>query len=107
MVYNVVLVCQHGASTGMLVEKMLEAAKKRNIEIVINAYSEAKLDLYIDDADVVLLAPQVRFKKSAFEKKYESKGIQILVIDTADYGMLNGEKVLDVVLDALEKEGRE
>ena len=106
MIYNVVLVCQHGASTGMMVEKMLAAAKKKNIEIVINAYSEAKLDLYIDDADIVLLAPQVRFKKDAFEKKYQSKGVPFVIINPMDYGMLDGEKVLNLVLDTLKNEGR-
>ena len=105
MVYNIVLVCQWGASTGMLVEKMNEAAKKKNIEAVINAYSEAKLDQFINDADIVLLAPQVRFKKDSFEQKYKTVGIPFLVIETVDYGMMNGEKVLDVALEVLKKGG--
>jgi len=105
VVYNIVLVCQWGASTGMLVEKMNEAAKKKNIEAVINAYSEAKLDQFINDADIVLLAPQVRFKKDSFEQKYKAVGIPFLVIETVDYGMMNGEKVLDVALEVLKKGG--
>ncbi len=98
---NIVVVCQHGASTGMLVEKMLEAAEKKNLEIVINAYSESKLADVIHDADLVLIAPQVRYKKAEFESKYAEKGIPFLVIDMVDYGMLNGEKVLNAALELL------
>ncbi|HOJ02039.1 MAG TPA: PTS sugar transporter subunit IIB [Anaerolineaceae bacterium] len=106
MVYNIILICQWGASTGMLVEKMLEAAAKKNIEVAINAYPEAKLDDYIGDADIVLLAPQVRFKKDAFEEKYKANNVPFMVVDTADYGMLNGEKVLNAVFEKLENERR-
>ena len=42
-----------------------------------------------------LLGPQVRFMKADFEKRLEPKGIPLDVINMADYGMMNGEKVLD------------
>ena len=106
MDYNIILVCQWGASTGMLVEKMRESANKKNIEAVINAYSEANLDDYINDVDIVLLAPQVRFKKDAFEEKYKANKVPFLIIETADYGMLNGEKVLDSAIKKIEEERR-
>lgn len=105
MIYNIILVCQWGASTGMLVEKMREAASKKSIEVSINAIAESKLEQNIDEADIVLLAPQVRFKKSAFEEKYKEKDVPIMIIETVDYGMLNGEKVLSAVLDELKKKG--
>ncbi|NMC45497.1 MAG: PTS sugar transporter subunit IIB [Chloroflexi bacterium] len=89
----------------MLVEKMEEAAKEKNIEAVINAYPESKLDTCVDDADIVLLAPQVRFKKNAFEEKYKATGVPFVLIDTSDYGMLNGEKVLEEALEELKKKG--
>ena len=44
---------------------------------------------------VLLLGPQVRFMKADFEKRLEPKGIPLDVINMADYGMMNGEKVLD------------
>ena len=106
MVSNIVVICQHGASTGMLVEKMLEAAKKKKIKIVINAYSEAKLVDVIDDADIVLIAPQVRYKKTELETKYANKGIPFMMIEMMDYGMLNGEKVLNEALEKLEQKRR-
>ncbi len=100
---NIVLVCEHGASTGMLTTRMRDAAAKLGIEASINAYSFTKLDEVIDGADIVLLGPQVRFKKKAFDEKYADKGIEFMVIDTVDYGMMNGEKVFKTVLEHLEK----
>lgn len=100
---NIVLVCEHGASTGMLTTRMRDAATKLGIEASINAYSFTKLDEVIDGTDIVLLGPQVRFKKKAFDEKYADKGIEFMVIDTVDYGMMNGEKVFKTVLEHLEK----
>ena len=101
--YNIILVCEHGASTGMLTTRMQDAAKKLGVEATINAYPYTKLDELIDGADIVLLGPQVRFKKKTFEEKYANKGIEFMVVDTVDYGMMNGEKVLKTVLEHLEK----
>ena len=36
---NIVLVCEHGASTSMLTTRMRDAAKKEGIDASINAYS--------------------------------------------------------------------
>ena len=101
--YNIILVCEHGASTGMLTTRMQEAAKKLGVEATINAYPYTKLDELIDGTDIVLLGPQVRFKKKTFEEKYADKGIEFMVVDTVDYGMMNGEKVLKTVLEHLKK----
>ena len=101
--YNIILVCEHGASTGMLTTRMQDAAKKLGVEATINAYPYTKLDELIDGAEIVLLGPQVRFKKKTFEEKYADKGIEFMVVDTVDYGMMNGEKVLKTVLEHLKK----
>lgn len=92
--YEIVLLCQYGASTGMLTTKMLEEAKKQNIEVNINDYPEYQLESIMSSkkVDVVLMGPQIRFKKKAFEKKYASQNIDFVLIDPADYGMVNGKK---------------
>lgn len=97
--YNIVLLCQHGASTDILAVKMREAATALKIEAIVNAYSFTKIEQFIDEADIILLGPQVRFKKRSFDEQYGDKGIEFKVINIQDYGMLNGEKVL---LEAIE-----
>ncbi|WP_224800134.1 PTS sugar transporter subunit IIB, partial [Enterococcus faecalis] len=57
--------------------------------------SEADTNLENKEVNVLLLGPQVRFMKGQFEQKLQPKGIPLDVINMADYGMMNGEKVLD------------
>ena len=35
---NIILVCEHGASTSMLTDRMKDAAKQLGVDAVINAY---------------------------------------------------------------------
>lgn len=99
---NIILLCEHGASTSIIVEQMKECAKKRNYECTINAYSYTKLDEIIDGADVVLLGPQVRFKKKQFEEQYKEYGIEFVLIDPVSYGMMDGDKILDLAINHMQ-----
>lgn len=92
---KILLVCSAGMSTSMLVKKMQTAAEGRslNVEILAVAESEAKNHT---DAGVVLLGPQVRFIKAKVQALMTGKPVE--VINSVDYGTLNGEKVLDAAL---------
>ncbi|HEI8098582.1 TPA: PTS sugar transporter subunit IIB [Enterococcus faecium] len=94
---TIMLVCSAGMSTSLLVTKMQKAAEAKGIDSDIFAVSASDTDnnLANKDVDVLLLGPQVRFMKADFEKRLEPKGIPLDVINMADYGMMNGEKVLD------------
>ena len=63
--------------------------------------SEADTNLENNPVDVLLLGPQVRYMKSDFEKRLSPKGIPTDVISMSDYGLMNGEKVLEQALDLL------
>ncbi|WP_270777771.1 PTS sugar transporter subunit IIB [Enterococcus faecalis] len=43
----------------------------------------------------------LRFMKGQFEQKLQPKGIPLDVINMADYGMMNGEKVLDQAISLM------
>lgn len=98
---RITLVCGAGMSTSLLVVKMVEAAKKLDIEAKIIAVAEAELKHHIEDTDVLLLGPQVRFLLSKYKGVYEPKGIKVDVINSMDYGLMNGEKVLQHALTLL------
>ena len=53
--------------------------------------------------DVVLLGPQIKFALPEIKKLTDQAGNEIGVIDMMDYGMMNGEKVLNMALELLEK----
>ncbi|MGX7200137.1 PTS sugar transporter subunit IIB [Enterococcus nangangensis] len=94
---TIMLVCSAGMSTSLLVSKMQKAAVARDYDADIFAIASSEVDnkLAEKNVDVVLLGPQVRFLKDDFAKKTAPKGIALDVINMADYGMMNGEKVLD------------
>ncbi len=93
---TIMLVCSAGMSTSLLVTKMEAAAKDENFDADIFAVSatEANGVLAEKNVDVLLLGPQVRFMLKQLEEKVASKNIPVAVIDMADYGMMNGQKVL-------------
>jgi cellobiose PTS system EIIB component len=92
---RITLICAGGFSTSMLVSKMEESAKSREIEVEIRATADSKFAEYENDTDVLLLGPQVGYMLDKFKKKYSDKEMKISIIDSVDYGMMNGKKVLD------------
>lgn len=90
---KIVLFCAGGMSTGILVNKMKEAAAANGKEYDINAYGLAEKDMYGPEADVILLGPQVRYALNDLKKEFPGKPIDS--IDTLMYGMMDGKKVLE------------
>lgn len=100
--YNIVLLCQYGASTGLVANKIKEAAQDRGIEVTVNAYSASAISDVIGTADVVLLGPQVRFRLKGLLKDYGDTGVPIAAMEPVDYGRMNGEAILNTALKAIE-----
>ena len=100
---TIMLVCSAGMSTSLLVTKMEKVAAERGLDTDIFAVSASEADNNIEskNVDVMLLGPQVRFMKAQFEKKLAGKDIPLEVINMQDYGMMNGEKVLDQALNLI------
>ncbi|MFI3210957.1 MAG: PTS sugar transporter subunit IIB [Peptostreptococcaceae bacterium] len=95
---KIALFCAAGMSTSMLVEKMKSAATEKGIEAEINAYPESELSARVDEIDVALLGPQVKFLLPKAKEICEPKNVPVDVINMMDYGMMNGAKVLDTAL---------
>lgn len=101
--YNILLVCNAGMSTSLLIEKMKTAAQKKDIECTITAQALEDLESHLEDKDIILLGPQVRFKKEKTKELVSGK-IPVEVIDMSAYGTMNGEKVLEQALKLLGNE---
>ena len=89
---NIVLLCAQGMSTGMLMNKMREAAQKDGYECTIAAYPVAQAKTVAVNADCLLIGPQVRYEKDNVAK--QCPGVPVELIDMVAYGRLDGEKVL-------------
>ncbi len=94
---TILLACAAGMSTSLLVSKMQKAAEEQGIDAEILAVPVAEASDYAEKnkVDVLLLGPQVRFMEADFKKKMEPKDVPVGVVPMADYGMMNGAKVLD------------
>lgn len=98
---KILLVCSAGMSTSLVVEKMKKAAENKGLETEIVAIPLEEFDNAIKDYDIALLGPQIRFKKDQFQKVAEQYGKKVEVINTMDYGMLDGEKILNSTIELL------
>lgn len=96
---KVMLVCSAGMSTSLLVNKMKAAADKEGVEIEIFAVPEVEVMQCMDQADVVLLAPQVRFLYNKMKQELEPRGIPLAVIDGMNYGLMKGDAVVKQALE--------
>ncbi|WP_288226204.1 PTS sugar transporter subunit IIB [uncultured Enterococcus sp.] len=94
---TIMLICNAGMSTSMLVTKMQKAAEKQGLDVDIFAIAAAEATNKLEQRkiDTVLLGPQVRFMQKQFEEKLTPLGTPVEVINMTDYGMMNGEKVLN------------
>lgn len=95
---QIMLVCAAGMSTSLMVNKMQKAAGERGLAATIFAVPVSEAEDYLSEkkVDVLLLGPQVRYLLEDLQEKLASKGIPVDVIPMTDYGMMKGDKVLDL-----------
>lgn len=89
---KIVLLCNGGMSTSMMVTKMKAAATKEDFACDIAAYALANAKEVAANADCILVGPQVKFKIQQIEK--DCPGVPVAAIDMKDYGVMNGAAVL-------------
>ncbi|MEI4282210.1 PTS sugar transporter subunit IIB [Tetragenococcus halophilus] len=99
---NILLVCNLGYSTGTMVTKMREIADKseklKNIPIEIEARPAGEFNDLVQDFDVVLVGPQIRHQFSRLKKIADEYNKPIEVIDSEDYGTVNGANILKAAI---------
>ena len=91
---NIILMCQYGASTSMFASRINSSSKKLGLDIECKAYPESRLDEFVDTADVILLGPQIGYKKEEFVQNYPQYKEKFHVLNSVDFGTMNSEKVL-------------
>lgn len=101
IVLRVLIVCSWGMSTSLLVESMLEAAKARQLQLSVEALSAGEFTEQIDTCDVVLIAPQIRHLRKSIEKLAWSAGKPVALIESFHYATMNGQAVLEQVVNML------
>jgi cellobiose PTS system EIIB component len=98
---KIMLCCSAGMSTSLLVKKMEASAKNRGIEADIKAFGAAEFDQQVANYQVVLLGPQVKYMQHDLQKIADQYSIKVEPINMLDYGMQNGDKVLDFAIELI------
>ncbi len=76
----------------MLVQKMVDEAKKQNLDLEISAHGVNDIFCGEVQADCILLGPQVGFQLN--KVKISQPNTPVEVIDMVAYGMMDGKKVI-------------
>lgn len=102
---KVYLFCSAGMSTSMLANSMQKVADKVKLDVEVKAFSESQIHEIVDseNPDAILLGPQIRYKYDKIVEEFKDKNIPISVIDSADYGAMDGEKVLKTAVKLIKE----
>ncbi|KAF0425523.1 PTS sugar transporter subunit IIB [Pediococcus acidilactici] len=94
MSLNVLLVCGSGASSGFMAANMRKAAKKAGLDYKIQARSEAELNDYASDIDVLMVGPHLKSEFEALQKSVPDKVVTILMKPDY-YSILDGAAAVE------------
>ena len=102
---KIYLFCSGGMSTSILAQKMQKVADEYKVPVKITAFAHNKIDEIIknDTPDCILLGPQVKYMYQETIDKYGNLRIPIAIIDSSDYGTMNGEKVLKTAVKLIKE----
>ncbi|UCU26560.1 PTS sugar transporter subunit IIB [Mycoplasma anserisalpingitidis] len=92
---KVLLICSGGMSTQMLINSLEKEAKNLNIDnFSANAIGIPEMDEYQNDFDIVLVAPQVKYRFEQIEEFAKNKNKLIYQIQMSEYTPLGAGKLL-------------
>ena len=89
---NILIICETGISASLLVSKLLEAIREKELSYAPVCRIEEKLGY--KEYDVLMLTPQVARVKEKVEKYLEGCQGQVVFIDQEDFRYMNTEKIL-------------
>ena len=103
---RVVMVCALGMSSSLMEAATIKAAQEAGVEFEMKSISNQEMGIYDFDmhpVDIILVAPQVRFKRRSIKEMAEPRGIIVEDIEPITYGMVDGEKLFQQILTAYRK----
>ena len=98
---KILFICAGGISTSFLEQNTRKAFQAKGIEAEIMARPASDLDNYIDQVDIVLLAPQVSYMKDDIAAICEAHQKPLVEIPMIVYGRMDGRKTSEMILAKL------
>lgn len=97
---KILLCCRAGVTSNMFASALKDEAAKKEIEIMVWAAAESAVEYSIEQADIVLVTPQLAGSVRKFEG-LASSGTPVILISDEDFKTFNAQKVLDEALAQL------
>lgn len=98
---KIFLCCASGMSTSMVVNKMIKAAEQQGIDVDIIAVGIEEFETTLANYDCCLIGPQIKYKLADFKVIADAQNKPIAVINSMDYGMMRGDKILAEALSMI------
>ncbi|HIY53905.1 MAG TPA: PTS sugar transporter subunit IIB [Candidatus Agathobaculum merdavium] len=98
------LCCGAGFSSGFLAQKTRKAAKKRKVDVSVEAKSESVVTESLGQFDVLLIGPHYESALNRLTEQCAPFGAKVALIPADIYAALDGDKLLDVILDLVGQE---
>ncbi|MED1143858.1 PTS sugar transporter subunit IIB [Bacillus paralicheniformis] len=98
---QVLLICGAGASSGFMANAIRKASKKRGLEMSVQARSESQLSEYLNEIDVLLIGPHLKYMEDEIKERVKEYQIKVSVIPQSIYGLLDGNKACDHIVNLL------
>ncbi|MCC0648164.1 PTS sugar transporter subunit IIB [Clostridioides sp. ZZV15-6598] len=101
---KIYLFCSAGMSTSLLANKMQSVANNFKLPVEVEAYSYSEIDNIVKEKNpnCILLGPQVKYMLDEVKATYDSI-VPVAVIDSKDYGAMDGEKVLKMAVKMIKE----
>ncbi|WP_334352285.1 PTS sugar transporter subunit IIB [Companilactobacillus sp. HBUAS56257] len=91
--------CSGGMSSSLAGKHLQEVYTKEDKDIKVDAYDFGMMDDVAEDADVILLAPQISWSYDDVTKKFPDK--KVIKLSITEFGSMDGQ----IIADRLAKEG--
>jgi PTS system cellobiose-specific IIB component len=101
---KILLVCGSGASSGFMAGNLRKAVKARGIEMEVMARSDSEVEEYLDSIDMILVGPHLEYLLKDLSSIAKEKGVSVHIIKQQIYGSLDGNKLLDFILELSKEE---
>ncbi|QWT17436.1 PTS sugar transporter subunit IIB [Collinsella sp. zg1085] len=91
---HILVCCNAGVSTSLLVQKLKREAELKGLDVAIEARPLADAVDHLNDADLVLLGPQIGYAQGSIQ---ETTDVPVQVIDPDLYARADAAGILETV----------
>lgn len=100
---KILLICSNGLSTSLLRRRMEVYIAEKQLNDTVKADNEDNLPYVINDYDVIMVAPQLSHRFQSISSSYIGYGKVFIQIPGKDYGLANGEKIIELARTSFEE----